>query len=91
LYRGRLVLLNRASWLGGVALLCFLSAVLAGWLSLVYPPVQAIKSVGTTGLFFGLLLIAAAVSLELIESVLARHEIEEEVADLDDEAKLGSH
>jgi hypothetical protein len=91
LYRRRLVLLNRASWLGAVALLCFLSAVLAGWLSLVYPPVRAIKAVGTTGLFLGLLLIAAAVSLELIESFLARHEIEEEVADLDDEAKRGSH
>jgi hypothetical protein len=29
------------------------------------------------------------VSLELIESVLARHEIEEEVADLDNKAKRG--
>src|SRR3954447_5804691 len=29
-YRRRLVLLNRASWLGAVALLCFLLAVLVG-------------------------------------------------------------
>jgi hypothetical protein len=89
LYRRRLVLLNRASWLAAVALLCLLSAVLAGCLSLVYPPLWAIKAVGTTGLFFGLLLMAAAVSLDLIERILARHEIEEEVADLDDEARRG--
>jgi FtsH-binding integral membrane protein len=91
LYRRRLVLLNRASWLGAVALLCFLSALLSGWLSLVYPPSRVIKTVGMTGLFLGLLLMAAAVSLDLIERFLARHEIEEEVADLDDEVRGGSH
>jgi hypothetical protein len=70
-----------------VALLCFLSGVQVGWLSLVYPPLRDIKAVGTTGLYLGLLLIAAAMSLDLIESILASNGIEEEVADLDDEAK----
>jgi|GEM_PF-2574421 len=87
IYHRRLVLLNRASWISAVALLCFLAAVLAGGLSMAYPPVRAIKTVGSVGLLVGLLLIGAAVLLELIESVLARHEIADEIADLDDEAK----
>lgn len=90
-YRFRLVLLSRASWLGALALLCFLAAVIAGGFSLAYPPVRAIKYVGTLGLLFGLLLMAAAVLLELIESIRARREIYEEVADLDEEAKQWVH
>jgi hypothetical protein len=81
------VLLNRASWLGAVALLCFLLAVLVGGLSMAYPPVRALKTLGTVSLFAGLFLVGAAVSLELRETVLTRREIEEEIADLDDEAK----
>jgi len=37
-YRSRLVFLNRASWLGAVALLCLILTVLAGGFSMVYPP-----------------------------------------------------
>lgn len=90
-YRTRLVLLSRASWLGAVALLCFLLAVLAGGLSMVYPPVRTIRTVGTLGLFLGLLLMTAAVALELVESIMARKEIGEEVADLDEEARQLAH
>ena len=84
-YRRRLRLLNWASWLGAVALLFFLSAVMAGGFSLLYPPVRAIKAVGTFGLMAGLLLIAVAVFLELVESIVARKEIGDEIADFDDE------
>lgn len=86
-YRHRLVLLNRASWLAAVALLCFLAAVLAGGLSLAFPPIRAFKVVGTAGLGAGLVLVAVAVALELCESVAARREILEEISDLDDEVK----
>ena len=84
-YRRRLVLLNRASCLAAIALLSFLVAVASGGLSLIYPPVRAIKAVGTAGLGAGILLIAAAVTLELIESYKARAEIWHEIRDLDEE------
>ncbi len=86
-YRRRLGLLNWASCLGAVALLCFLVAVLAGGLSLAFPPVRTIKAVGTVGLLVGLLLMAAAVTLELVESILARQEIWDEICDLDEEVR----
>lgn len=87
MYRQRLRLLIRASWLAGAALLGFLTAVLAGGLSMAFPPVEAFKWVGTGGLFLGLVLIGGAVLLEVWESVLTRHEIRDEVADLDDRAR----
>jgi len=87
IYRQRLRLINRASWLAAVGLLSFLLAVLAGGLSMVYPPVRGIKVVGSFGLFAGLLFIAAAVCVELWESILARRELHEEVADLDEDAR----
>jgi hypothetical protein len=86
-YRARLRLLTRASWCASAALLGFLTAVLAGGLSMAYPAVVAFKAVGSIGLLAGLLLIGGGVTLELWESVLARHEIGEEVADLDEPAK----
>ncbi len=86
-YRRRLWLINRASWLAGLALLSFLASVLVGGLSMVYPPVLELKGVGTIALFLGLMLMFAAVVLELFESVLARHEIDEETGDLDGPAR----
>lgn len=86
-YRRRLMLLNRASWLAAVALLAFLSAVMVGGLSILYPPVVALRTAGTWGLMGGLLLIAIAVLLNLIETIMARKEIGDEIADLDDEAR----
>ena len=76
--------MHRASTLAAVALLCFLLAVLAGGLSILNPPFRAYKAVGTIGLFGGLILMAGAVSLELAEILTARHELGDELADLDD-------
>ena len=42
---------------------------------------------GTTGLGAGLFLMAVAVFLELVESVMARKELLDEIADLDEEAR----
>ena len=50
-------------------------------------PVRSIKAVGSVGLFVGLLLTAVAVAIELAESVMAREEISDEVADLDEEVR----
>jgi hypothetical protein len=71
-------------------LLGFLLAVLAGGFSMLDPSVQGIRSGGTAALFLGLVVMTAAVALELVESVLAGREISEELADLDDGAKRGS-
>jgi len=83
----RLVLLNRASWLGAVALLCLLSAVLAGGVSMLFPDWRTVLALGTAGLLAGLTLIGAAVAMELYETILAGAEIGEEVADLDEDAR----
>lgn len=83
-YRLRLVLMYRASALAAVALLCFLLAVLAGGLSILNPPFRFYKLAGTIGLFGGLILMAGAVWLELAEILTARHELGDELADLDD-------
>ncbi len=72
IYRRRLTLLNWASWLAALALICFLLSVIAGGLSLLYPPVVPIRTVGTAGLLVGLILIGVAVFLELAESILSR-------------------
>ena len=81
------MLLNRASWLAAIAMLCFLGAVLIGGLSMLYPPVEMLKAAGTFGLMVGLLLIGVAVSFVLSESIQARTEIGEEIADLDEETR----
>jgi len=87
MYRRRLMLMSRASALAALGLLCFLLAVLAGGLSILQPPQRAYKVIGTVGLFSGLVLIAAAVALGLVEIVLARHELGDEIADLDDHVR----
>lgn len=84
LYRHRLVLMNRASLAAALALVCFLLSVLVGGLSILHPPERAFKWVGTVGLFLGLLLIGGSISLEIREIMLARHELGDEIADLDD-------
>ena len=58
--------------------------MVAGGLSILNPPFRFYKFVGTTGLFGGLILMAGAVALELAEILAARHELGEELADLDD-------
>jgi hypothetical protein len=54
---------------------------------MLFPPVEEFKAAGTIGLMSGLLLIGIAVSLVLLESVQARKEISDEIADLDEEAR----
>lgn len=87
IYHRRLCLLNRAAWLAGGALLAFITAVVAGGLNMAFPAVGAFKAVGAVGLLAGFLLIGGGVLLELWESVLTRHEIKSEVADLDEPAR----
>lgn len=89
LYRRRLKLMNRATELAAVALLCFLVAVLAGGLSILNPPFRLFKVIGTAGVFGGLVLTAGAVSIQLWETMLARHELGDEIADLDDQIRGG--
>jgi hypothetical protein len=89
LYRRRLRLMNRASGLAAMALMCFLVAVLAGGMSMLYPSLRLYKFIGTAGLFLGLILIAGAVSHELAEIILSRHELGDEIADLDDPVRNG--
>lgn len=87
LYGHRLFLLQWASTIGAVALLCLLTAVFTGALSLIAPASRLNKIVGTASLLLGLLLMAVAVGLELLETIGARREINNEVADLDDAAR----
>lgn len=86
-YRQRLVLLSRALWIAAMALLCLLLAALSGGLSMIFPPIVQIRTVGTAALLAGLLLIGIAVAIDLRESILARKEIDYEIADLDHEAR----
>jgi hypothetical protein len=90
-YRRRLLLLSRSLWIAAVALLCLLLAALSGGLSMIFPPVVLIRNVGTIALLAGLLLIGVAVAIDLAESILARKEIDYEIADLDDEARQIAH
>jgi uncharacterized membrane protein YraQ (UPF0718 family) len=89
LYRRRLRLMHLASCLAAIAQMCFLAAVLAGGLSMLYPPQRAFKFLGTAGLFSGLLMMAAAVAIEFVEILLSRSELAHETADLDDLARGG--
>ena len=55
---------------------------------MLYPPVVGIQGPrARSGLMVGLLLIGVAVFLNLMESIMARKEIGDEIADLDDEAR----
>jgi uncharacterized membrane protein YraQ (UPF0718 family) len=83
-YRERLRLMHRASILAAVALLFFLGVVLIGGIAMLLPAQGLLKWIGTGGLFLGLALIASAVLLELAELIMSRHELGEEIADLDD-------
>jgi amino acid transporter len=86
-HRRRLRLIIWASWLAAVALLCFILSILAGGFSMAFPDTRAFLWSGTTTLLLGLVLIAIAVFLELVESVQAPQELAEEAGDLDDDVK----
>lgn len=86
-YRRRLWLLNRGSRVASVALTCFVLAVLAGGLSMAYPPVRVFKWIGSWALGLGLALVGMAVLMHWAESVLAWREVGHEIGDLDDPVK----
>jgi hypothetical protein len=90
LYHRRLRLLLRASWLAGIAVMLLITSIFAGGVSRILPEAVPIKWLGAGALFVGLALVAVGVLLELIESIDTRHEIGEEVGDLDDPAKSQS-
>jgi hypothetical protein len=75
--------------LAGVALVCFLLAVLAGGLSTIYPLQPVPKITGTAGLYVGVVLIAGAVLLELVHTMLSPDEQGAETADLDEPVREG--
>jgi hypothetical protein len=87
IYRRRLWLLCWASWMAACALLTLILPIIAGLLSLAFPEILALKKIGLYFLVAGMCLIGGGVALEFWESVVARHEIREEMADLDEEAK----
>lgn len=86
-YYRRIRLLNYAALLVGVALLAFIMTVTVAGLSVLYPHLWALKVAGTLGLFAGLMLIATAVCLDLVETFLSRPLIGQEVEDFDDVPK----
>ncbi|MBX9677256.1 MAG: DUF2721 domain-containing protein [Gemmataceae bacterium] len=87
LFRLRMRLINWASWIAAGAVNFFIIAVIAGGMSMVFPEAGIVKWIGACGLFLGLIAIAAAVFVKLYESVLARHDGNDEAGDLDDPAK----
>lgn len=68
-------------------MLFLITSVFAGGVSMILPEAVAVKWVGAGSLLAGLLLGAVGVLVELIESIHTRHEIGEEVGNLDDPAK----
>jgi hypothetical protein len=80
-------MMMRASWLAALALLSFMTAVLTCDISLVYPDLTFLRDVGASGLFLGLILMAAAVLFELVQSIAGRRELAHETGDLDPAAK----
>jgi len=86
-YRSRLRLNMVGSWLACLAVFSFITAVIMGGVSMVFLSAAAADAVGTVTLFFGLLLIGVSVLLELVENILSRRELAEEVEDLDEPAK----
>ncbi|MBY0230629.1 MAG: DUF2721 domain-containing protein [Gemmataceae bacterium] len=89
-YQRRMRLINRAAQLAGLALLLLILAVLCGGASMLWPESQAILWTGAAALPAGLLLIACALVLHLVENAAASAEAGEEAADLDEGAKHGS-
>lgn len=87
IYRRRLWLLTWASWVAACALVILILPIIAGLLSLAFPEFITLKEIGLFCLVLGMCLIGGGVALELSESIVARHEIREELADLDEEAR----
>ena len=83
MYSKRLRLVHWATWIGGFAFLLFLLAILCGGLNVSLPDHDAIVVYGTVAVFGGLGLLITAILLHILETFVARSEIDEELADLD--------
>jgi hypothetical protein len=84
IYRRCLTLLNTASVLMTLALLCFLFTVGVAGIGIVFPTISSLRIIGTVGLFTGLLLIVFAVCLSLPVIVVSRRTADHESADFSD-------
>jgi hypothetical protein len=83
-YRRCLTLLNSASVLLTLALLCFLFTVAVAGAGIVFPTIEGLRIIGTVGLFAGLLLIAVAVCISLPVIIVSRRAADQEVMDFND-------
>lgn len=83
-YRRRMNFLSIAGALMSVAVLLFILVVAVASVSVAYPHVLALRTVGTIGLILGLALIAGAVALDLRETLLSRQAIGQELEDFSD-------
>lgn len=83
-YRRCLTLLNSASVLLTLALLCFLLTVALAGGGIVFPHLEFFRVTGTIGLFAGLLLIAIAVCISLPVIIVSRRAADQEVIDFSD-------
>ena len=83
-YRRCLSLLNSASVLMTLALLCFLFSVALASAGIVFPDYAILRLMGTIGLFAGLLFIAIAVCISLPVIVVSRRAADQEVVDFSD-------
>jgi len=83
-YRWQIIYLNAAAVGISLALLCFLLAVGSASLSVIYPRALVFRSLGATGLFFGLLCITAGIALHIRQTLMERGVFGEEVTDFAD-------
>ena len=82
-YRKQIVYLNYGSRCLTLALLFFLLTVGIASMSVIFPKAMILRSLGTLGLFAGLLLIAVAVVMLLLDARIEKPMVIQETADLD--------
>jgi Na+/glutamate symporter len=82
-YRKQIVFLNYGSLCLTLALLCFLVTVGIASMSVIFPKAMILRALGTLGLFAGLLLIAVAVFLLMLDTLAERPMIVQETSDLE--------
>ena len=81
-YRRRIRVINIASVCVGFAMLLFLLTVAVASLSVIYPAVMKLRLVGSIGVIGGLSLGGLGVALDIVETLLSRGVIVEEVSDI---------
>lgn len=83
-YRRQIIYLNYSSLCVSLAVITFLVTVGVAGASVMFPQVMALRTVGTVALFAGLALIAVGIGLQVLELIVQRHSIGEEVSDFPD-------